>query len=41
MNFAIIGGNTRWSKILIKNFQKLNYKPIFTSSNFLEKKKLF
>lgn len=41
MNFAIIGGNTRWSKILIKNFQKLNYKLIFTSSNFLEKKNNF
>lgn len=41
MKFALIGGNTRWSKILIKNFQKLNYKLVFTSSSFLKKNNNF
>ena len=38
MKFAIIGGNTRWSKILIKNFKKFGHILLFTSSNFLKKK---
>ena len=38
MKFAIIGGNTRWSKILIKNFKKFNQKLLFTSSSYIDKK---
>lgn len=38
MKFAIIGGNTRWSKILIKNFKKFGHILLFTSSNFLKKR---
>tara|TARA_B100000787_G_scaffold170085_1_gene163907 strand:- start:67 stop:933 length:867 start_codon:yes stop_codon:yes gene_type:complete len=38
MKFALIGGNTRWSKILIKNFQKSGHTLLFTSSNYIEKK---
>ena len=38
MKFAIIGGNTRWSKILIKNFKKFDHKLLFTSSNYIDKK---
>jgi len=35
MKFAIIGGNSRWSKILIKNFKYFNLKPTFTSSRYI------
>lgn len=38
MKFAIIGGNTRWSKILIKNFKKFGHKLLFTSSSYIDKK---
>lgn len=38
MKFAIIGGNTRWSKILIKNFKKFDHKLLFTSSSYIDKK---
>lgn len=37
MKFAIIGGNTRWSRILIKNFKKFGHILLFTSSNYLKK----
>ena len=38
MNYALIGGNTNWSKILIKNFNYQNYNIKFTSSRYLKKK---
>ena len=38
MKYAIIGGNTRWSKILIKNFKKSGQKLLFTSSSYIDKK---
>ena len=41
MKFAIIGGNTRWSKILIKNFKKFDHKLLFTSSGYINKKNNF
>ena len=41
MNYALIGGNTNWSKILIKNFNYQNYNIKFTSSRYLKKKNNF
>ncbi len=38
MKFAIIGGNTRWSKILIKNFKNYNHRLLFSSSKYIDKK---
>ena len=39
MNYALIGGNTNWSKILIKNFYYQKYKLKYTSSRYIKKKK--
>ena len=41
MKFAIIGGNTRWSKILIENFKKQNHTLIYTSSRYIDLKNNF
>lgn len=41
MNYALIGGNTNWSKILIKNFNYQKYKLKYTSSRYIKKKNNF
>ncbi len=41
MNYALIGGNTNWSKILIKNFYYHKYKLKYTSSRYIKKKNNF
>jgi hypothetical protein len=41
MNYALIGGNTKWSKILIKNFKKQRYNLKFTSSRYIKIKNNF
>ena len=38
MNFILVGGNTNWSKVLIKNFKKLKNKLKYTSSRYILKK---
>ena len=38
MNYALIGGNTNWSKILIKNFNYQKFKLKYTSSRYIKKK---
>lgn len=41
MNYALIGGNTNWSKILIKNFNYQKYKLKYISSRYIKKKNNF
>ena len=41
MNYALIGGNTNWSKILIKNFNYQKFKLKYTSSRYIKKKNNF
>jgi hypothetical protein len=36
MKYAIIGGSSRWGKVLIKNFKYFNLKPSYTSSRYLK-----
>ena len=41
MKFAIIGGNSRWGKVLIKNFRNFNLKLSYTSSSYIKSNKNF
>ena len=41
MNYALIGGNTNWSKTLIKNFNFQKFKLKFTSSRYIKRKNNF
>ncbi len=41
MNYVMVGGNTKWSKILIKNFEQKKFKLKFTSSRYIKKKNNF
>ena len=41
MNYVMVGGNTKWSKILIKNFEQKKFKLKFTSSRYIKRKTNF